>query len=111
MRVTAADDAASADKTGSLLLSSGARLNARAMRWADQGLKALTDHGLTTVPFDAIEDLCVPGADVMRAVLDDGFYPPLGPDVVLGRLETAGGAVLTCHSEMTLVGVGKARRR
>ena len=48
------------------------------MRLEEQGLKALTERGLTAVPFDAIWDCCVPRVDVMRAVLDDSSYPPLG---------------------------------
>ncbi|MGA2030666.1 MAG: NPCBM/NEW2 domain-containing protein, partial [Thermoguttaceae bacterium] len=93
---------------GSLVLTGGTRLTATAIRWTDRGLKALTKNGSTMVPFDAIGELYVPEADVMRAVLDDGIYPPLGPAAVIGRLETVQGAVLTCHRDMMLVGFTKA---
>jgi hypothetical protein len=108
LRVRNMADEPPAGEPGSLALTSGARLTATAIRWTDQGLKALTESGITSVAFDAIGDLCVPKADVMQAVLDDGFYPPLGPSVVIERLETAQGAVLTYHRDMTLLGVSKA---
>jgi len=44
----------------------------------------------------------------MRAVLDDNFYPPLGPTAMIARLETVQGAVLTYYREMTLVASSKA---
>ena len=75
---------------------------------AEQGLKALTDHGLITVPFANISDLTVPKVDRTQAVLDDSFYPPSEPSAVVGRLETLDGAVLTYHCGMTLLGVTKA---
>ena len=93
---------------GSLLLANGARLNATAIRWTDQGLKALTERGLTTVAFDAVWDLCVPRPETMQAVLDDSFYPPLGPAAAIARLETVQGAVLTYHRDMALLGASKA---
>ena len=59
---------------GSLVLANGSRMIASAMRWSDQGLKALTRSGLTAIPFGTISDLCVPRVDVMPAVPDDNFY-------------------------------------
>ncbi|MGA2619788.1 MAG: NPCBM/NEW2 domain-containing protein [Thermoguttaceae bacterium] len=108
LRVTNIAHEPPAGEPGSLVLANGARFTATAIRWTDQGLQALTNSGVTTVLFDAIADLCLPKADVMRAVLDDGFYPPLGPSVVIERLETVQGAVLTYHREMTLMGLSKA---
>ncbi len=110
VRVTSAADGTGADEPGSLVLTNGSRLTASAVRWGDQGLKALTASGLTAVSFDAIWDLSVPRVDLMPAVLDDSLYPPLGPRVVIGRLETIQGAVLTYCREMTLVGASKASR-
>ncbi len=110
LRVTSAAGGTSAGEPGSLMLTRGIRLTTSAIRWSDQGLKALTRSGLTTVPFDAIGDFCVPRLDVTRAVLDDSFYPPLGPAAVIGRLETVSGAVLTYFREMTLTGASKALR-
>jgi hypothetical protein len=106
MRIrTAADDPRAVP--GSLRLANGARLTATAMRWGDQGLKALTEKGLTSVAFDAIAELDALRVDVMRAVLDDSFYPPVGRAAVIGRLETVQGAVLTYRRGMTLLGVSK----
>lgn len=111
VRVTSAADGTGADEPGSLVLTNGSRLTASAVRWGDQGLKALTASGLTAVSFDAIWDLSVPRVDLMPAVLDDSLYPPLGPRVVIGRLETIQGAVLTYCREMTLVGTARHRGR
>ncbi|MGA2253767.1 MAG: NPCBM/NEW2 domain-containing protein [Thermoguttaceae bacterium] len=108
LRVTTTVGPATASDPGSIVLTNGSRLIASAMRWSDQGLKALTSSGLTAVSFDTIWDLCVPRVDVMQAVVDDNFYPPLGPAAVIGRLETVQGAVLTYFRDMTLVGAGKA---
>jgi hypothetical protein len=94
-------------RPGSLLLTNGARLNVTATRWTPQGLKALTDHGLTDFAFDSVCELCIPRPDVMRAVLDDAFYPPLGTAAVIGRVETIQGAVMTYHRDMILVGSSK----
>ena len=102
LRVTTTEAATAAGKPGSLLLADGSRLQVSAVRWAEQGLKALTDGGLTTVPFASICDLTVPKVDLTQAVLDDSFYPPTGPDALVGRLETADGAVLTYRCGMTL---------
>jgi hypothetical protein len=110
LRVTTNTDEPAGDEPGSLVLTSGAAVTARALRWTDQGLNALTASGVTAVPFDAIGDLCIPNADVTRAVLDDSFYPPLGPAAAVARLETVQGAVLTYHREMTLLGFSKLSR-
>ncbi len=111
LRVATATDATGSGQPGSLVLANGTRLQARAMRWTEQGLSALTAGGFTAVAFDAIADFSVPKVDVVRAVLDDSSYPPFGPDTVVGRLETFEGAVLTYACEMTLAGVGLRRPR
>jgi len=107
-RVISAAAEAGDGQPGSLVLADGTRFTASAMRWSDHGLKALTSSGLTDVSFDTIWDLCVPRVDVMRAVLDDNFYPPLGPTAMIARLETVQGAVLTYYREMSLVASSKA---
>jgi hypothetical protein len=108
LRVATSTDATGSGQPGLLVLANGTRLQARAMRWTEQGLSALTASGFTAVAFDAIADFSVPKVDVVRAVLDDSSYPPFGPDTVVGRLETFEGAVLTYACEMTLAGVGRA---
>ncbi len=108
MRVVSAGDESHACGPGSLRLANNVTLSASAIRWSEQGLKALTERGLTTVPYDTISDLCVPKPDSMQAVLDDSFYPPLGPTATIGRLETVQGAVLTYYRDMTLIGASKA---
>ena len=67
-----------AGSPGSLVLADGRRLTATAMRWTEHGLTTLTERGLTTVAFDGMADFRVPKPNVMAAVLDDDFYPPLG---------------------------------
>ncbi|MGO9113457.1 MAG: NPCBM/NEW2 domain-containing protein [Thermoguttaceae bacterium] len=107
LRVTNDVGKTNTGEPGSLLLTNGTRLTASAIRWSDRGLKALTSSGVTAISFDTIFDLSVPRVEVMRAVVDDNFYPPLGPTAVIGRLETVQGALLTYYREMTLVGASK----
>jgi hypothetical protein len=108
LRSRSSANATPAEEPGALVLADGAKLIATAIRWTDQGVKALTEKGIVAASFAAIGDLCVPNTDTMRAVLDDGFYPPLEPDAVMGRLETVQGAALTYHREMTLLATSKA---
>ncbi len=101
-----ADDSLSSEP-GTLRPAHRGNVLASAVRWTDVGVKALTPDGVVTVPFREIAHLHVPKVDVLGAVLDDGVYPPLGPGAVVARLETADGAILTYHREMTLLAASR----
>lgn len=103
LRLAAAPHRRIDGEPGTLVSTDGARVIATALHWTEQGVQVLTKDGIVTKSFPEIADLCVPGVDVLDAVLDDGRYPPLGSDAIVARLETVDGAVLTYHREMTLV--------
>jgi hypothetical protein len=107
LRLIVAGDGRASSPPGTLVPAHRAKATAAAVHWTEEGVKALTQDGVLTVSFREIADLHVPKVGVMAAVLDDGLYPPLGPDAVLGRLETVDGAVLTYHREMTLLAVSQ----
>ena len=77
------------------------------MRWRAGGIQALTEHDLVDVSFAEIADLHLPKVNTLAAVLDDGLFPPQGPDATVARLEAVHGAVLTYHRDMSLLGVSR----
>ncbi len=80
---------------GTILFVDGQAITASALHWTEQGVRVLTDTGVVTARFDELAELTVPNVDVIAAVLDDG-RPRHGERLgLVGRLETADGAVLT----------------
>lgn len=88
---------------GTLVFAGGRTAKATAVRWTQDGVKALTADGIVDVRFDELVDLDVPKVDLLAAVLDDGLYPPLDGESLIGRLETVDGAVLTYRRSLTRV--------
>jgi len=103
LRIVAVQTGTAAREPGTLIFTDGRTMTATAVRWADQGVKALTEAGIVTAPLDEIADLSVPKVDLMAAVSDDRSYPPLDPRSLIARLETADGATLTYCREMSRV--------
>jgi hypothetical protein len=95
-------------QVGAVVTTGRAHFNASRLRFVKEGVKVLTEDKVLDLPFAEIADLHFLGIDVPRAVLDDGLYPPQGPDATVVRLEASQGAVLTYHRDMTLVAVSKA---
>jgi len=103
LRIVAARTGTAEREPGMLIFTDGRTMTATAIRWADQGVKALTEAGIVTAQFDEIAELSVPKVDVMAALSDDRFYPPLDPRGLVARLETVDGATLTYCREMSRV--------
>jgi len=107
LRVISGGTAVAEREPGTLVLASGRTAVATALRWTEAGVKALTVDGIVTAGFDQLAELHVPKVDMIEALLDDGQYPPLDEESLIGRLETVDGAVLTYRRRMTRVAFPK----
>ena len=103
LRIVTVRTGTAAREPGTLIFTDGRTITATAIRWADQGAKALAEAGIVSAPFEEIADLSVPKVDVMAALSDDRFYPPLDPRSLIARLETTDGAALTYCRELSRV--------
>jgi hypothetical protein len=112
-RIVAARTDASAREPGTLILADGRVVSANMVRWAEQGVRALTDAGIVNIALGELADVHLPRVDRVAAVIDDAVFPPLPKERVIARLETAEGAALTWRRAMTFVSqepVGRAAR-
>jgi len=80
---------------GALFFADGRRRSVTAVRWMNDGVRALAEEGVVAARFAELAEVQVPGLDVTAAVLADSAAPSVGEDGWLCRAETAEGAVLT----------------
>jgi NPCBM/NEW2 domain len=93
--VASADAPAHPPPPGTVALTDGRRLVARAIRWREYGLAILTAGGIVEAAFGDLEDVVFPEVDVVSAVTDDNLWAGGASSTAIGRFQTAGGAVVT----------------
>src|SRR5262245_10139162 len=94
-RIAVSPESAVGPPPGTVVLSDGRRLTARAIRWRDHGLAILTAEGIVEAPFSDLADVVFPNVDVTSAVLDDNLWAGGTSGAAIARVQTTGGAVVT----------------
>jgi hypothetical protein len=93
-RIVVSQQAGSPAAPGTVRLTDGRQLSARAIRWRERGLSLLTMEGIVEVDLGDLAEAVFPVADRTSAVLADNAWANSGK-ATIGRFSTRGGAVLT----------------
>ncbi len=94
-RIVAGASDVAAETPGQIVTIDGRAMSANAIRWSEQGIRALTDSGVVALSLDQVAALAVPKVDRTAAVWADGEFASLMASPWVVRVETEGGAVVT----------------
>ncbi len=96
---------------GTVRLLEGRQLTARAIRWRERGLAALTAEGIVEIDFADLAEVVFPNVERTEAVLADNAWAGGGHSAAICRLATKGGAALTAARVMREQETGRRRGR
>lgn len=82
-------------RSGQLQYLDGRIAEFRAVRWTAEGLRLLSDAGVTVVRYSEIAEVALPLKDAAEGPVADSRWAAACGQTWLMRLETAGGAILT----------------
>lgn len=108
-RIKLSSGKADAFAPGLIAFRDGPNISARSIRWNSKGIRLLSDQSVKAVAWADIEDVHLPRADRMQAILQDALVELPQDADFLGRMVTTDGAVLTYHRHRIRIGLHRGR--